>query len=100
MSDTMIKGVYDQSGLIGDNASTKAAKTTDDKFTGILKDAIKKVDNLQKEADGAIQEFTLGKAPLHKTMIAIEKANLSFQLMLQVRNKIVDAYQEIMKTQV
>ncbi len=69
-------------------------------FKDALKDAIKKVDRLQKEADKTIEEFSLDRLPLHKTMIAIEKANLSFQLMVQVRNKILAAYEEIMRTQV
>ncbi len=37
---------------------------------------------------------------LHTTMIAVQKADLSFQMMMQVRNKIVQAYQEIMRMQV
>ncbi len=69
-------------------------------FKDALKDAIRKVNRLQKEADKTIEEFSLGRLPLHKTMIAIEKANLSFQLMVQIRNKILAAYEEIMRTQV
>ncbi len=69
-------------------------------FTKQLKGAIERVDALQKEADQAIKEFYVGNTSLHDTMIAIEKANLSFQLMLQARNKIVDAYEKIMNTPV
>jgi flagellar hook-basal body complex protein FliE len=69
-------------------------------FANEMKDAIQKVDTLQKDADKAVQAFSVGKTTLPETMIAIEKANLSFQLMLQVRNKIVSAYEEVMKVSV
>ncbi|MBI5234238.1 MAG: flagellar hook-basal body complex protein FliE [Deltaproteobacteria bacterium] len=69
-------------------------------FSSLLKDAINNVDGLQKEADKAIEKFTGGDASLHETMIAVEKANVSFQLMLQARNKIISAYEEIMRTQI
>jgi len=70
-------------------------------FGGILKDAISEVNQLKKEADHAIQELATGKeTDIHQTMIALEKAEVSFQLMMQVRNKIITAYEEIMRMQV
>jgi len=55
----------------------------------------------QTEADQAMQGLATGQVNnIHETMIAIEKANLSFNLMVQVRNKLVQAYEEIMRTQV
>jgi flagellar hook-basal body complex protein FliE len=63
--------------------------------------AIDSVDRLQKEADSDIQALATGeKRDLHQTMISLEKAGISFQLMMQVRNKIVAAYQEIMRMQI
>ena len=59
------------------------------------------MNHLQHEADGAIRELASGgTATLHDTMLAIEKAELSFRLMMQVRNKIVEAYQEVLRMQV
>lgn len=70
-------------------------------FGEILKDSLAQVNSLQHEADAAIQSLaTGGTATLHDTMLAVEKAELSFRLMMQVRNKIVDAYQEILRMQV
>ena len=70
-------------------------------FGNVLKDSLAQVNQLQQEADGAIKELaTGGTATLHDTMLAIEKAELSFRLMMQVRNKIVDAYQEVLRMQV
>lgn len=75
-----------------------------DKGTGfgdILKDAISTVNELQKQSDHEIQKLMTGESQdLHTTVIAMQKADLSFQMMMQVRNKIVQAYQEIMRMQI
>ncbi len=70
-------------------------------FGEILKDAISTANELQKQSDQQIQKFMSGESQdLHTTVIAMQKADLSFQMMMQVRNKIVQAYQEIMRMQV
>lgn len=70
-------------------------------FADILKASIKEVNNLQLNADKAIQELGAGKTrSIHETMILLEKADISFRLMMQVRNKLMEAYREIMHTQV
>jgi flagellar hook-basal body complex protein FliE len=70
-------------------------------FGEILKEAISTVNELQKQSDQEIQKLMTGEAQdLHTTIIAVQKADLSFQMMMQVRNKIVQAYQQIMGMQV
>ena len=70
-------------------------------FGKILTDSLVKVNKLQKEADKASCNLVTGKeTDIHNTMIAIEKADVSFRLMMQVRNKIVAAYEEIKRMQV
>lgn len=70
-------------------------------FGDTMMQAINSVNRLQNEADGDIQALATGeKRDLHQTMISLEKAGISFQLMMQVRNKIVAAYQEIMRMQI
>lgn len=70
-------------------------------FGEVLKGSLSEVSQLQQKADAAITALATGdKASLHETMIAMEQASISFKLMMQVRNKIVEAYQEIMRTQV
>ena len=70
-------------------------------FGNILADSLTQVNRLQHAADTAIQDMaTGGPASLHDTMIALEKAETSFKLMMQVRNKIVDAYHEVLRMQV
>nr|MBP7322212.1 flagellar hook-basal body complex protein FliE [Deltaproteobacteria bacterium] len=70
-------------------------------FSEVLKGSFSEVNRLQAEADQAVQELARGTGKdLHETMIALEKAEVSFKLMMQVRNKIVAAYEEIMRMQV
>jgi flagellar hook-basal body complex protein FliE len=70
-------------------------------FSSVLKDAIADINKLQVNADEAIAKVQLDNtASIHEAMIALEKAGLSFRAMMQVRNKIMDAYQEVMRTQV
>ena len=61
-------------------------------FGELLKDAISTVNELQKQSDQEIQKLMTGESQdLHNTVIAMQKADLSFQMMMQVRNKIVQA---------
>lgn len=70
-------------------------------FSDILKGALKDVNDAQLEADEAVQSVMKGETKdIHDTMIALQKADVSLKMMLEVRNKIVEAYQEIIRTQV
>jgi flagellar hook-basal body complex protein FliE len=70
-------------------------------FGSVLKDAILDINKLQNDADKSIAKVQLEDAgSIHEAMIALEKAGISFQVMMQVRNKILDAYQEVMRMQV
>lgn len=77
-------------------------KTSDGiSFGDVLKNAILDINTLQNDADKAIANVQLEDAgSIHDAMIALEKAGISFQVMMQVRNKILDAYQEVMRMQV
>ncbi len=70
-------------------------------FGDALENAINKVDGAQKAADGQIEAFVAGEQEnLHEVMIAMNEAKLSFQLMTEVRNRMLDTYQELMRMQV
>lgn len=70
-------------------------------FADTLKKAVDNVDSLQKDADVKMQQLVTGKSDnIHDTMIAAEKADIALKLMVQIRNKMIDAYQEVMKMQV
>ena len=72
-----------------------------DSFGSVLKNTIMDINSLQNDADKAIANVQLEDAgSIHEAMIALEKAGISFQVMMQVRNKILDAYQEVMRMQV
>lgn len=69
-------------------------------FVETLRGALDQADQLKQAADGKVAQVLAGNGgDVHSAMIAVEKADLSFQLMLQVRNKIVAAYQEISRMQ-
>ncbi len=72
-----------------------------DSFGKLLKNSIEEVNRLQSEAGRSIEHLITGESKnLHETMIAMEKAKISFRLMLEVRNKIIEAYQDVMRMQV
>jgi len=65
-------------------------------FMDSLRSAMDQIGSLQSEADNKVAQLLTGNGQdVHSAMIAVEKANLSFQMMVQVRNKIVQAYQQI-----
>ncbi len=79
----------------------KPTETEGGSFADVLGNSIAEVNKLQQQADASISSLASGeKASLHDTMIAMEQADVSFRMMMQVRNKIVEAYQEIMRMQI
>jgi flagellar hook-basal body complex protein FliE len=76
----------------------RQAETT---FGSILKTMVAQTDQQQHQADMAMQQLHSGdEKNLHAAMIAMEKADISLRFAVQVRNKAIDAYQEIMRIQV
>jgi flagellar hook-basal body complex protein FliE len=70
-------------------------------FGSFLKDALEKVSDLEKESTSLTEDFAAGKTDnIHQVMIAAEKADVALQFTMQIRNKIMDAYNEIMRIQI
>lgn len=71
-------------------------------FSQILGNSLKEVNQLQQQADGKIQDLVMRRdeTSTHEAMIALEQADTAFQLMNNIRAKIVRAYEEVMRTQV
>jgi flagellar hook-basal body complex protein FliE len=69
-------------------------------FAETLGGALKKVDQIQVEADVQAEKVALGGGNLHEMSLALEKADVSMRLAMKVRNKLVEAYQEIMRMSV
>ena len=83
------------------SAGKDKSAPTQTSFGQIIQQSIAEVNRLQSEADDAVQGLSTGKSKdIHGTLIALEKADISFQLLMQVRNKIIAAYQEIMRLQI
>jgi len=69
-------------------------------FQSILSDAIGRVNQFQQNSQNAIDKFLSGEdEEVHKVALATQQAELSFDLFLQMRNKVVSAYQEVMRMQ-
>ena len=81
----------------GDSAKIVAGKG----FGEVLRDALNNVNTLQKNAEQASMNLAAGRVDdVAQVAIATEKASLALQLTVQVRNKVLDAYQEVMRMQV
>lgn len=69
-------------------------------FADALGQALSNVEQAQTSSDAAAQEVALGGGNLHETALAMEKADITMRLAVKVRNKLVDAYQDIMRMSV
>jgi flagellar hook-basal body complex protein FliE len=88
-------------GLTNVSSVGQATKQTDGaSFSDFLRSAIDQVNSDQLASDKMAEGLATGQAPdLHTVMITTEKAQLSFQLAVQIRNKALESYQEIMRMQ-
>jgi flagellar hook-basal body complex protein FliE len=84
------------------NIPTLSARTSEPvSFEGVLGRMVEEVNSRQLAAADQVQGLLSGQnVSLHETMIAMEEASLSFQLMVEVRNKLLESYQELMRMQV
>lgn len=70
-------------------------------FSEVLSDAINGVDETMKNSDTKAQEFISGESNnVHDVMISMQRAQLSFDMMVEVRNKVVETYQEVSRMQI
>ena len=85
---------------LGETAISRNPERTSNpgSFGKMLTASIDQVNRLQIEADSSINDLAMGKqTDIHRTMVAMEKASISFELLMQIRNKIVSAYDQIMR---
>ena len=82
-----------------DLSPLSSSKNAAGDFGSALKSAIQQVDHYQQDANQSIQQFLQGNGELHNVALATQRAEMAFDLGIQVRNKIVSAYQEVMKMQ-
>ncbi len=79
--------------------SSSAAAPEEGAFSKAMDTALGKVNDANNEAEKAVENLTKG-GDVTETMLAMEQADMSFQVMLEVRNQLVSAYQEVMRMQV
>ncbi len=82
--------------------TTKAESQGDgDSFKDVLSSYLKETNEMQNSADESLSRLVRGDTDnVHEVMLAMSKADVSFRMMVQVRNKLVEAYQEVMRMQV
>ncbi len=69
-------------------------------FGDLLKQALQEVNQASAQAEGEARNLMTGEsADMHSAMLAVQKADLSFQMMMAVRSKLIDAYREVMRMQ-
>jgi flagellar hook-basal body complex protein FliE len=69
-------------------------------FSNILQGAINEVEGASNNANQSVQQFLSGDGEdLHSTVLSVQRASLEFDMLMQVRNKVVSAYQEVMRMQ-
>ncbi len=96
VSEARARQVMQSEGM-GVGAAGDGGKT----FSDLLRQSVDQVNTTQHQADLAIKELVAGRSKnVHETMLAIERADSSLKLMMQVRNKMLEAYREIMRMQV
>ena len=89
-------------GLPGAPASSEVKSANGVDFQNILKNAIENVNSAQNAAQAKAQAFSAGNSDtsLEEVIVSLQKANLSLQGMIAVRNRLVDAYKEVTSLQV
>lgn len=85
----------------GTSAGAAGAAASSGSFGDAVRQAVDSLDSTQKNAETEIARAVTGQSPdLHRTIVELQTADLGFQFALQVRNKLVGAYEEIMRMQV
>lgn len=91
---------FGQAGGAGQAAQSNQAPQAGGEFKEILGNLISDVDQAQKEADLSLESLAKGEnTSIQDVVMKMEEADLSFKLMKEVRNKLLDAYKEIMQMQ-
>jgi flagellar hook-basal body complex protein FliE len=96
ISPTSIRNLYELQA--GGLTETESSTTS---FMSFLKDSIAKVNDTQLQADRSAESFLKGESiDVHKVMISLQKAEMTLNLAMQLRNKVLSAYEEVMRMQI
>lgn len=79
----------------------RTVETDGETFSDMVQDAIQSVDQAQKTADQNVEDIVMGRSDnIHDAMISMQKARMSFQMMMEIRNKAIETYQELSRMQI
>ena len=96
-----VSGLSSAELLAKKSSFNKTAAPTGQDFASLLKAGVDDVNKLQKTSEKAMSDIATGQVKdLHRAALAIDKAEVSMKLMLEVKNKAVSAYKEILRTQI
>ena len=85
------------SSAMGPAAAAGSSTSTAPGFGGALDTMLKAVDGTNDQANDAVGKMLDGSGDVHDAMIALQRADMTFELAVQIRNKIVQAYQDVMR---
>ena len=95
--DTMIRGIDP---IAGQKAQPLGAEVGSPEFGQILLDQLKGLTELQNQAEAIQQDFVAGKVDsMTDVIMAVQKADLALTFAIELRNKVIEAYQELSRTQ-
>jgi flagellar hook-basal body complex protein FliE len=101
ISPIALKTYTDVAGIgkeLGSDASRQAGAQQKSSFTAQLQESLGKVNDLQQQKDSMITAFATGESQnVHELMISLQKAGMAMSLTSAVRNKVLEAYRELMK---
>ncbi len=99
MSDIPVKNIGETINLDEMKQSTSVQNEPGGSFDAVINEALSTVSQVQENVDKAVNELANG-GDITDAVLAIEKADMSFQLMVEIRNKLITTYEEVMKMQV
>ncbi len=92
--------IDDMGAIVSPASPEKNDPSSDASFKDLLQGLVSQVDTLQKDADASIHGLVTGETTnIHDVTVKMEEAGVAFDLMMQVRNKLMEAYQELIKMQ-
>lgn len=103
MDPIQLQGIqpFREIGTSPERGGTLQTERSGESFSDMLVKAVGNVDQTMKETDQNVQDFVAGKTDsVHDVMISMQRAQLSFQMMVEVRNKAIEAYHEISRMQI
>jgi len=98
---TTIPGITNQSILPLSSSDSSDVSKAEKSFADYLSSTLDQVENTQKSSDTAVEKLSTGQAKnMHEVMLAVSEADISVRMLVQVRNKALDAYDKIMQMQI